>query len=180
MFNIIFFSPTETIDKCLEPNQGISLKKIREFRKALMKLVMNIDNVIYRFYLDDPTSLRKQVELLLHIFDGLRRVSSKEKNKIKLLRKTIRGVKIKPVSPDLMIEGLSKGRIFCMFFIKWLTVTDNDYTDKNIASADSTIQKNFSTQFTQNIRCLSRTEMEVNVAFLIKIECIRTENRSPF
>jgi hypothetical protein len=164
---LVFFSPTEIIDKCLDPNQGISLAKIRELRKTLMKLVMNIDNVIYRFFIDNPTILRKQIELTLHIFDGIGRVSREEKNKLRLLRKTIRGVKIAPVSTALMVESLSKGRIFCMFFVKWLTSTDNDYTDQNIANADYSIKRDFSIHFSQNFNRLSRTEMEANVAFLV-------------
>lgn len=167
MHDMVFFSPAELMNKCLDVDGSVNLKRIRQVRYKLTKIVINIDNVIYRLHIDAPSSLGKQLDLLIHVFDGLGEVSRDQKNKIKLLRKKLRGMKVKPASPSLMVESLSKGRLFCMFFIKWLTATDNEYTDIGLSNLDYNSKRDFSIKFSQKFNRLSKTETYATTDFLL-------------
>jgi len=53
-----------------------------------------------------------------------------------------------------------------MFFIKWLTIADNEFTDKNIANADEAEKKDFASNLALNLDTISKAQLYALTTFL--------------
>ena len=61
----------------------------------------------------------------------------------------------------------NEGRIVCMFFIKWLTIADNEFTDKGIANADDTEKQKFASILASNLDTISKAQQYALASFLV-------------
>ena len=70
--SFVFFDPKEFINKCFDPNYGEELlPEIRKIRQTLMKLVINVDKVIFQLCNESTLNLSKEIVMLSNLFDGL-------------------------------------------------------------------------------------------------------------
>jgi hypothetical protein len=133
----------------------VDLAKLREIRRVFVQLAINVDKVIFRLCSHTEMPISKQLGILVHIFDGLDKHTKKQKASLNNLSKRVKSwTEASPLSA--MIESLSKARILCMFYIKWLTIADNDYTDKEIAKADAKSKQEFGLKLTKNLDAISK------------------------
>ena len=184
---LVFFNPREFIEKSFDEDRRVDLAKLREVRGVVTQLAINIDKVIFKLFSTDYSSLSNQLSLLGHLFDGVGEHAAQQKRNLNELRRKIQKLpSAAPPSPSAMIESLSKARILCMFYIKWLTLADNDYTDKEIAKSDDKLKREFGQKLTSNLDTISMTNnqafLDVFVAKLsaieLKLDRLTQENTS--
>jgi hypothetical protein len=166
--NFIFFDPKQVINNFFDKNRDEDLLiKIRKTRLLLTKLVINIDKVIFKLNYENSTNLYKQFKIFLHIFDGLGYFAKKERNDIRDLIRKLRGYKGEPQPIETIVLSLSKVRLIVMFFIKWLTLADNQFTDNNIKNATDEEKKEFEKTLSKNLSSLLNSEQHALGTYLI-------------
>jgi len=170
----IFFDPKEFIQKCFDKDRSVELSRLREVRSLFTKLVINVDKVTL-FLLSHPDMpLYRQVKSLIHLFDGVKKYAKKQRKNINVLQRKLIHIPDK-TSVSLMVEGLSKARILCMFYVKWLTIADNEYTDNNIDKANIERKREFGSTLERNLKAISNAELSA-VIENINIRLERIEN----
>jgi hypothetical protein len=152
----------------------VELSRLREVRSIFTKLVINVDKVTLLLLSRPDMPLYKQVKSLLHLFDGLEKYAEKQRKNIEVLQRKLIHIPDK-TSVSLMVEGLSKARIICMFYVKWLTIADNKYTDNNIDKADIEQKREFGSILERNLKAISNAELSA-VIENINIRLERIEN----
>jgi hypothetical protein len=160
--DLIFFDPKQFIQKCFDKDKSVDLSKLREVRAVFTKLAINLDKLTLSFLGCPDMSLHRQVRILIHLFDGVGKYAREERENLKKLCRKLVHMPGKS-SASLMVEGLSKARILCMFYVKWLTIADNEYTDNNVDKADMKRKREFGSQLERKLVAISNAELSAVV-----------------
>lgn len=158
--DILFFNPREFIEKCFDKERTVNLAKLREIRGRFTQLAINMDKVTVALSSGPEMAPSRQMEILEHLLDGLNAYAREQRKSLKKLQRKL-SCSPEKLPTSLAIEGLSKARIMCTFYIKWLTTADNEYTDREIAKAGVKARKDFGSELTKNLDAISRAELFV-------------------
>lgn len=156
--DFVFFDPRDFIGKCLDQDRNIDLKKIRQVRAVFTQLTINVDKVTISLLNQPSLTISQEVGILVHLFDGLEERAKRQIHGLKQLQKLLKDApETTPVS--MIIDSIAKARVLCTFYIKWLTVADNEYTDRRIGEADVNAKREFSSEMTRNLVAITRAEL---------------------
>lgn len=161
--DFLFFDPVQFIEDRFESNKEIDLARMRHVREVFTQLAINVDKVMVRILSNPNMSASEQVGTYVHLFDGLEKEGRKQRIGLKKLQKMLRNIPGLSPSSSMAIESLSKTRIMCTFYVKWLTIADNEYTDKEIAKADPKTKQEFGRKLTKNFDTISRAELLASI-----------------
>jgi hypothetical protein len=163
MQNLLFFDPAQVIEDCFDENRTIDLAKMRHVRDIFIQLAINVDKVTVRILSNPNMTLSEQVGIYVHLFDGLEKDAKEQHDGLRRLQKMLRSIPGSSPPTSMTIESLSKTRIICTFYIKWLTIADNEYTDREIAKADLKTRQEFDRSLTKNFDTISKTELLASI-----------------
>jgi hypothetical protein len=121
-------------------------------------MTINIDKTTISLLNKPDITASQEIGFLLHLFDGLEKYAKRQIHDLKKIQNLLGDTpETTPVS--MIVESMTKARVLCTFYIKWLTVADNEYTDRNIAEADSNTRLAFNSEMTKNLDAITRAEL---------------------
>jgi len=120
----------------------------------ITQLAINTEMVIVKLSSRSSLSVSQQLKIISHMTDGLGQAAHQSSSEIQELRKAFAHSRVRTPIPE-MVNGLSKTWVLCMFYIKWLTKVDNEYTDSEIAKADAKAQMDFGNRWEKALGTLA-------------------------
>jgi hypothetical protein len=153
-------------------SETLDLTRIRNVRNTFLEFIINLDKVTLKILKKPELTAYEQTVLYLGIFEGIDGFEEQVRKltKLKRLTRNLAGI----LNPLGSIDGLTRARILMSFYAKWLTIAENEFTDKKLESSEQ-MQKEFARKLKRILDLLSnaKKEAEKESKYAARIESLR-------